>query len=161
MPRDQQGLPLTGAPASAAAYDRALADYFGLTGDPVGALKGALAADPGFALGGVAIAGLFMIGGFRADHPEVTDALGAARRAIVGASRREQMHLGAVQAWAEGRMRDAAALWEDILLEHPTDGLALRFVHDAYLFLGESSRGRDSVARVLPQWDRRNPLTSF
>jgi tetratricopeptide (TPR) repeat protein len=161
MPHDQQGLPLTGAPASAVAFDRALADYYGLTGDPVGALKGALAADPGFALGGVGVAGLYMIGGFRADHPEVTDALAAARRAIVGASRREQMHLGAVQLWADGRMRDAAARWEDILLEHPTDGLALRFAHDAYLSLGEPIRSRDSVARVLPAWDPQNPMTSY
>jgi tetratricopeptide (TPR) repeat protein len=152
---------VTGAPASAAAYDRAVADYYGLTGDPVGALKRAVAADPGFALGGVGIAGLYMIGGFRADHPEVTDALAAARRAIGGATRREQVHLGAVQAWAQGRMRAAAALWEDVLLEHPTDALALRFVHDAYLLLGEPVRIRDAVARVLPSLDPLGPLTSF
>jgi hypothetical protein len=32
-----------------------------LTGDPVGVLKSALARDPGFALGGVAIAALTML----------------------------------------------------------------------------------------------------
>ena len=42
----------------------------------------ALARDPGFALGGVAIAALYMIGGFRGDHPEVVKALGAAEPAI-------------------------------------------------------------------------------
>ena len=56
MARDQQGLALAGAPESAEAFDRAMADYYGLTGDPVGVLKSALARDPGFALGGVAIA---------------------------------------------------------------------------------------------------------
>src|SRR5271167_1333583 len=65
MAKDQQGLLLSGAPASAEAFDRAVADYYGLTGDPVGALKPALERDPAFALGGVAIAGLYMIGGFR------------------------------------------------------------------------------------------------
>ena len=64
MAKDQQGLTLAGSKASAEAFDRAVADYYALTGDPVGALKQALAADPGFALGGVAVAGLFMIGGF-------------------------------------------------------------------------------------------------
>jgi len=78
MAKDQQGLMLSGAPESAAAFDRAIADYYRLTGDPVGVLKSALAQDPGFALGGVAIAALYMIGGFRGDHPEVASALCAA-----------------------------------------------------------------------------------
>ena len=52
MAKDQQGLPLAGAPESAAAFDRAVADYYGLTGDPVGSSSSALAADPAFALGG-------------------------------------------------------------------------------------------------------------
>jgi hypothetical protein len=82
MAKDQQGLGLAGAPESAAAFDRAVADYYGLTGDPVGVLKSALARDPGFALGGIAIAALYMIGGFRGDHPEVMSALGAAEAEI-------------------------------------------------------------------------------
>ena len=48
MAKDQQGLTLAGSPESAAAFDRAIADYYGLTGDPVGVLKQALARDPGF-----------------------------------------------------------------------------------------------------------------
>jgi len=161
MAKDQQGLPLVGSPGSAAAFDRAVADYYGLTGDPVGILKAALARDAAFALGGVATAGLYMIGGFRGDHPEVTGAMDAARSAIGGASGRERLHLGAVQAWAAGRSFEAAAIWERILVDHPTDALALRFVHDAYFFLGRSADIRDSVARVLTAWDRHNPLTSF
>ena len=43
MARDQQGLALAGAPESADAFDCAMADYYGLTGDPVGVLKSALA----------------------------------------------------------------------------------------------------------------------
>ena len=48
MAKDQQGLTLAGSNVSAAAFDRAVADYYGLTGDPVGVLKQALAVDPGF-----------------------------------------------------------------------------------------------------------------
>src|SRR5271166_5597393 len=62
MAKDQQGLTLAGSQQSAEAFDRAVADYYGLTGDPVGILKQALKNDPDFALGAVAIAGLFMIG---------------------------------------------------------------------------------------------------
>jgi hypothetical protein len=161
MANDQQGLRLAGSPASAAAFDRAVADYWGLTGDPVGGLKAALAADPGFALGGVAIAGLFMIGGFRGDHPEVLAGLAAARPAMAGASARERRHLAAAEAWAAGQALEAALLWENILTEWPTDALALRFVQDAYFFLGQSLAIRDSAARALQAYDRDNPIASF
>jgi tetratricopeptide (TPR) repeat protein len=161
MAKDQQGLALSGAPESAAAFDRAIADYYGLTGDPVGALKSALARDRDFALGGVAIAALYMIGGFRGDHPEVVGALRAAEVAIGGATERERRHLGAAKAWAQGRTSLAILGWETILNDHPTDALALRLAQDAYFFLGRSAAIRDCAQRVLPVWDRDNPLTSF
>src|SRR5271168_605500 len=161
MAKDQQGLTLAGAPESAAAFDRAIADYYGLTGDPVGILKQALARNPGFALGGVAIAALYMIGGFRGDHPEVVKALGGAEPAIRRASERERRHLAAASAWAEGETSRAILGWEAILVDHPTDALALRLAQDAYYFLGRSLAIRDCAARVLPAWDRGNPLTSF
>jgi tetratricopeptide (TPR) repeat protein len=161
MAKDQQGLELSGAPESARAFDRAVADYYGLTGDPVGVLKSALERDPGFALGAVAIAALTMIGGFRGGHPEVVNALHAAEAAITRATDREQRHLAAAEAWAKGETSSAIAGWETILAEHSTDALALRLVQDAYFFLGRSSAIRDCAERVLPAWDRDNPLASF
>ncbi len=161
MARDLLGLPLAGSEASARAYDRAVSDYWGLTGDPVGALKAALAEDPDFSLGAAAIAGLFLIGGFRGDHPEVFGALAAARGAQGRASARERLHVAAVEAWAEGRSIDATLAWEAILVDWPTDALALRFLQDAYFFLGQSAAIRDSVARVWPAWDQSHPLASF
>jgi tetratricopeptide (TPR) repeat protein len=161
MQRDSQGLELTSSADSAAAYDHAIADYFGLGGDPVGKLKAALARDPGFALGATAIAALFLVGGFRPDHAEVKAALKSARAASRRASAREKLHLEAVETWAEGRLRDATAVWEEILVDHPTDALALRLAQDAYFFLGGSAAMRDSVARVLPEWRDDDPLTSF
>jgi tetratricopeptide (TPR) repeat protein len=161
MAKDQQGLTLTGSPDSAAAFDLAIADYYGLTGDPVGILKQALARDPDFALGGVAIAALYMIGGFRGDHPQVVEALRAAEPAVRGATERERRHLAAASAWAHGETSQAVLGWEAILVDHPTDALALRLAEDAYFFLGRSLAIRDCAARVLPAWDRGNPLRSF
>jgi tetratricopeptide (TPR) repeat protein len=158
---DQQGLALAGAPESAAAFNRAMADYYGLTGDPVGLLKTALARDPRFALGGAAIAALTMIGGFRSDHPEVVSAFRAAEAAIGRASQREQSHLAAAKAWARGAFSQAIMRWETILADHPTDALALRLAQDAYFFLGRSAAIRDCAERVLPAWDRDNPLAGF
>jgi tetratricopeptide (TPR) repeat protein len=161
MTKDHQGLELAGAPESAQAFDRAITDYYGLTGDPVGVLKSALARDPGFALGAVAIAAVYMIGGFRGDHPEVMSALRAAEAAIERGSERERRHLAAAKAWARGQTSKAIFGWETILIDYPTDALALRLVQDAYFFLGRSAAIRDCAARALPAWDRDNPLTSF
>jgi tetratricopeptide (TPR) repeat protein len=161
MAKDQQGLDLAGAPESAQAFDRAMADYYGLTGDPVGVLKSALARDPGFALGGVAIATLFMIGGLRGDHPEVASALRVAEGGIARASEREKRHLAVAQKWAHGQTSLAIVGWETILAHHPTDALALRLAQDAYFFLGRSAAIRDCAERVMPAWDRDNPLASF
>jgi len=161
MAQDQQGLKLAGSSESAAAFDRATADYYGLTGDPVGILKQALARDPDFALGAAAIAALYLIGGFRGDHDEVVKALGAAESAVCGASERERRHFAAVSAWAKGETSQAIRDWEAILADHPTDALALRLVQDAYYFLGRSREIRDCAARVLPTWDGGNPLRSF
>ena len=62
MARDAQSHELRASPESAESFDRAMADYYALGGDPVGKLKSALARDPGFALGATAIAGLYLAG---------------------------------------------------------------------------------------------------
>ena len=118
MAKDQQGLPLVGAPASAAAFDRAVADYWGLTGDPVGGLKSALAADPSFALGATAIADLFLIGGFRGDHSEVTSALAAAEAAIGGASERARLTATFGGPWRDAIARERRPSWR-LCRKHP------------------------------------------
>ena len=153
MAADAQGLPVTASNESAAALDCAISDYFGWKGDPVAGLQSAVDNDPGFGLGSSAIASLFLLGGFRGDHPCVTTALGAAERASAGATSREVFHLAAAKSLAAGAMSNAIHIWESILVDHPTDALALRFAHDGYFCLGQSLSIRDSIARVLPDWD--------
>lgn len=53
----------------------------------------------------------------------------------------------------------ACDAWEDILLDHPTDLLALKFAHDAYFYMGAQIPMRDSVARVLPFWKPHMPMS--
>lgn len=67
-------------------------------------------------------------------------------------SQRELFHVQAVNEWAEGNLRRAADIWQQILLEHPTDMHAIRLAQDIYFFLGDQPRQRDSIARVLPFW---------
>ncbi|HLJ71990.1 MAG TPA: tetratricopeptide repeat protein [Roseiarcus sp.] len=157
MAKDAQGLELAGSPDSIAAFDRAVDDYFGWKGDPIGVLQGALDRDPAFTLGASAIASLYALNGFRGDNAAVTQALAAAETSVGGASSREKRHLNAAKAWAAGEIIRATNIWEDILVDHPADALALRFAHDSYFYLGHSLSIRDSVARVLPFWDPQNP----
>jgi tetratricopeptide (TPR) repeat protein len=161
MTRDAQGLEVTGSANSVEALDRAVADYFGWTGDPVAVLQDAISKDPGFALGHSALASLFVLNGLRGDNPVVTSALSSAEATIGGGTARERRHLAAARAWADGAIVAATDIWEDILLDHPTDALALRFCHDSYFYLGHSLSVRDSVARVLPAWDPQSPNYGF
>lgn len=55
----------------------------------------------------------------------------------------------------------AADVWEDILLDHPTDMTALKFVHDTYFYMGAQLPMRDSVVRVLPHWKPHVPLYRY
>ena len=153
MATDAQGLWVTASHESAAGLDLAIADYFDWKGDPVARLQDAVDQDPDFGLGSSAIAALFLLGGFRGDHPRVTAALDAAEQAGAGASSRETRHLAAARTLAAGRIANAISVWENILVDHPTDALALRFAHDGYFCLGQSLSIRDSIARVLPHWD--------
>ncbi len=54
-------------------------------------------------------------------------------------------------------MPEAAEVWEKILLDHPNDLLALKFAHDTYFYLGKAEQIRDSIARVLPLWNEKDP----
>lgn len=161
MAKDLQGLTVTGTAASVAALDTAVHAYYAWKDDPVGTLTAATAADPSFTLGHSAVASLYLLNGLRGDNPLVVDELTKAEAGLNGATRRERLHLEAAKAWARGGIIAATERWEEILLDHPQDALALRFAHDTYFYLGHSQSIRDSVARVLPRWDRDNPNYGF
>lgn len=55
----------------------------------------------------------------------------------------------------------ACDVWEDILVDHPTDMLALKFAHDGYFYMGAQTAMRDSVVRVLPHWKPHMPLARY
>lgn len=75
---------------------------------------------------------------------------------------RELVHVQAIDEYSRGRMKEAADLWEEILLRHPTDMMALKLAHDTYFYLGKKTLIRDSVARVYPMWMKQNrPLTCY
>lgn len=89
--------------------------------------------------------------------PHVQDPLSAARKAVnrLGASEVEKAHVEALDKWvAKESMHEAVGVWEDILSRHPRDELAVKFAHDAYFFLGKAPEMKQSLDRVLGEWER-------
>lgn len=77
-------------------------------------------------------------------------------------SSRELLHIEAVLLWARGKVSLAVRLWEEILLDFPTDIHALKLANISYLYLGQPDQLRDANARVLPAWEaQRPPLTRY
>ncbi|XP_060162722.1 tetratricopeptide repeat protein 38 isoform X1 [Globicephala melas] len=76
-------------------------------------------------------------------------------------TRRERLHVSAVETFAKGNLPKACELWEQILQDYPTDMLALKFSHDTYFYLGYQEQMRDSVARIYPFWTPDIPLSSY
>ena len=52
----------------------------------------------------------------------------------------------------------AQDIWDDIIVEYPTDMFAIKLLTDYGIFFGPKDRIRDSVARVLPRWKKEIPL---
>ncbi len=152
MLRDAHGLPVTGSVSSVETLDTAVVDYCSWRGTPAQALREAASADPDFSLGNSAAATMLVLGGNPGNSAEVTAAITDAESTAQQASVRERMHLEAAKALSAGLMYQATDIWESILLDDPRDALASRFAQEAYLYLGESQRIRDSVARTLPYW---------
>ncbi|XP_044049993.1 tetratricopeptide repeat protein 38 isoform X2 [Siniperca chuatsi] len=76
-------------------------------------------------------------------------------------SPRERLHVKAMELFSRGNFPKACDVWEDILVDHPTDMLALKFAHDAYFYMGAQTQMRNSVARVLPHWKPHMPLSGY
>jgi tetratricopeptide (TPR) repeat protein len=155
---DVRGLPVTASSAaSVAAYDQALESLLSFTGDPLGTIEAALAADPGFVLGHCLRADLLLLATDRRYVPEALGSVVRAEELAADATEREQWHVAAARAWADGEFVRAADLWERALLAEPRDALALIAAHQADFFLGASQSLRDRIARVLPAWDADVP----
>ncbi|XP_062931035.1 tetratricopeptide repeat protein 38 isoform X2 [Cynocephalus volans] len=165
------GLPLS-TPSNEACklFDATLTQYVKWTNDKsLGGIEGCLsklkAADPTFVMGHAISNGLVLIG--TGSSVRLDKELDLAVKTMVEISKtqpltqRERLHVSAVEAFAKGNFPKACELWEQILRDHPTDMLALKFSHDAYFYLGYQEQMRDSVARIYPFWTPDIPLSSY
>jgi tetratricopeptide (TPR) repeat protein len=159
---DERGLDLTTeSAAAAAAFDATLRDYLEYRAGAAKSLKATLAADPGFVMGHCLKGYFLLLFGSHAFDPKIAEALAACEAGAEAATPREQAHVAALRAWFAGDLSTADRIWDEILVEHPLDLLALRLQHFALFYMGKSAALRDAVARVLPAWDETTPGHGF
>ncbi len=128
---------------------------------PLADLDSAINADPGWALP------LVMKAGFLLSLTEVSmlgqaaELLAQAQALTRHATLREKMHADAVQALLEGRWHHAIRTWDELLVEHPRDALALQWAQSWDFYRGDAQGLRQRPARVLPQWEESDPLYPY
>ncbi|KAF1387114.1 hypothetical protein PFLUV_G00101900 [Perca fluviatilis] len=165
------GLPLsTSSNEACKLYDAILTQFVKWRNDEtLGGFEGCISAlqeaDPNFVMGHVISTGLELVS--TTSSTRLNERLASAVRRTVelansqDISPREKLHVKAVELFSRGHFPKACDVWEDILVDHPTDMLALKFAHDAYFYMGAQAQMRDSVARVLPHWKPHMPLFSY
>jgi tetratricopeptide (TPR) repeat protein len=143
----------TSSAACVAALSAARDAHLGFRADAARHVNAAIAADPGCVLAQVMKGYMAMLLSNTAVFGAVDQRIAAARRCLSGATRREGLHLDALEAWRQGRDASAIAAWEEILVAYPRDLTALRLAHFAYFWsAGDAMRMRASIERVLPHW---------
>jgi len=154
---DRWGVPVQArSEAGPALLDDAVEGLAALAGDPVAAAEAAVAADDTLAFGHIyrAYLALYDTTAAGAAAAEILKKLTEAGEPL---AEREDNHLRAARAWAEGRWEAAALALEQALLLHPRDLLALKVAQDLYFFLGNRLDLRDVAARVLADWPPGQP----
>jgi hypothetical protein len=112
-----------------------------------------IAADSDFFLGHVLKNGLDLIGSSSVpNHASIQNLTQLKNKHEKSLSEHELCHYDAILDLYNGNLKRACSQWENILVEHPNDMMALKFAHDIYFYLGWHAQMRDSVARVLPVW---------
>ncbi|XP_076028080.1 tetratricopeptide repeat protein 38 [Genypterus blacodes] len=166
-----EGLPLsTSSNEACKLYDALLTQYVTWRNDEtLGGMEGCMsaikAADPNFVMGHMISTGLELMGAGSSIRLNERLASNVRRTVELASSQditpREKLHVKAMELTSRGNFSQACDVWEDILVEHPTDMFALKFAHDGYFYLGAQTQMRDSVARVLPHWKPHMPLSRY
>lgn len=162
MLRDPRGHTLgTSSRAAAERVDMALWRMLSYNDTPLADLAQARQDDPGWLLPLVMQAGYLLSLTEPAQAAEVAGLLRQADALDAAATVRERAHLDAVRALAEGRWHQACRIWDDLLLDHPRDALALHWAQLWDLQRGDAPHLRLRPARALPEWDEQDPLYPY
>ena len=133
--------------------------YLGSSNQVIPNLDELIEADPQFTMAHVMRAYLLKL----ASDPRFNAAASASLRAAkaLEANRREAMHMEALKIWFEGDTEHTTRLLEQLLIEYPTDVLALRVAHHLHFYSGDASAMQASIARVIDAYSESHPFHSY
>ncbi len=155
---DCRGVPVScDDPALIEALDRCHDDSLAFRGDPVAGIDEVLRDHPDFIMGHCFKAGMLTQAMETRIYDDMVASVEAAEALLPKANDREAGHVAATRAWIDGDFFGAVQHWEEVLVRHPFDLLALQLVHLTHVLLGDVVGQRDSVARVFSMWDEAVP----
>lgn len=159
---DVRGVPWTvGSDRSAARLFSAIDHYFTFRADTMERLDELLADDPDCPGAWVLKGYLFLFGRSTPLNAKALEAHARASQLASAATPREQLHIRALKAWADGDLLDAQRIWDAILTDHPLDLLALRVQHFNAMFFGRPDYLRSTITRAFGDWADDMPGAGF
>ena len=152
MFQDAHGLDVTAATAVAVqAFDHALMGYVSYRADIPQRMAALFEADPEFGLAHC-LKGYFAMLSYKQAAVPIASCRCGCRRFTERATPREHAHIAALQAWIAADRIVPAAVWEQILDDHPRDVLAFRLAHFVNFWLGRPDSMLASVLGVGRHW---------
>jgi tetratricopeptide (TPR) repeat protein len=156
---DVRGNPVSSSSHAALnAAEQALWRMMSFYDTPLADLDTAIAAAPGWLLPQVMKAGFLLSLTDPTLAADAHAALAQAEALSGQATARERAHLHAVQQIAQGRWPAALRVWDELLIQHPRDALALQWSQLWDFYAGDLAGLRQRPARALAQWDSSDPL---
>jgi tetratricopeptide (TPR) repeat protein len=138
-------------------YEDALASLHASRGDALERIDEVLARAPDFLAGHCLRAATLILAGDVPDRSRLAGSVRAIEQQWDRATDRERRHAFAARAVLEGDERLALERYGDLLIDYPTDSLAVLVAHALDFRLGQREMLRDRVAQVLPHWNESMP----
>jgi tetratricopeptide (TPR) repeat protein len=138
-------------PQTLVAWNTAMSEYLGFRGSPVAHL--ADIDDPEFYVGPAFCAAMMVLSGLDPNGPDVQTHLHKMTRAAPHGA----PHAHAVTLLSHGAFTRAARVWDQILVDHPTDILALKCSHETWFLTGNATSMRASTTAALGRIDPDHP----
>ena len=153
MFEDPRGIKLTGATYDQVRkFEEILKAYFEYRLSTYPLLKELCSQAPNFAMAHILKGFLLLSMGTTAIIPGAR-ACADHVRGIDEMTKRELLHLQALDAWILGDSNKSCSIWDEILFFEPLDILAAKLQHFSLFWLGNTSHMRASISRVMPHWD--------
>jgi hypothetical protein len=148
---DEHGNPISGPAEAIERYDAAIDRLVRYHPDVVDIMSNLTTTHPSFAMGRALAAYLHLMSTDPRDLDVARDHASALR--ATSRNERETAHATAIDAWSAGDWHTAARRLDDLLVEWPTDVLALLIGHQLDFFLGDARNLRDRVGRSIGALD--------